>query len=336
MKRLKTFTEYLGTGAAPINESQNTGSDPLALTPAGVREIQGALVQKGYPLPKYGIDGVIGRETRGQIKKFQRDNGLAETGTADPKTVELLIDRTGSTGGAYATDNRYLASAGESSIIHNYTGAAAKNISLIEATAKKHGITNPIAIIGLLSVIGKESGFIPKSEYSYRNTGLSRLRHVFGKKLKHLSDQEVLELRKDDVAFYDVIYGHIAVRNGYHTWNNKPNDPVKPGDGFKYRGRGFNQVTFKQSYKKYAKLTGIDIVNDPDKLNDVNVAAEVAVLFNLNRLKEKNIDPNSFKTVDEAVQTCARANAGWGKDASRAIASARRIESRLDIKTNLA
>ena len=416
------YKKYVKQGSISTGDNSNnktTNTDIFGTSTSEVKEIQMALVQKGYPLPKYGVDGQIGSETRGQIRKFQKDNNLPVTGEVDSQTAEILTGRSKSTskrkssaryklkkfeiwdredkrvlyfsklnrkdivqyqvkarGGkdlgickmennkiflndtdvtekawakiivnyfnhwygtsTYTTDNQYIVRTGESSITHNYTGDAAKNISLLEATAKKHGITNPNTIIGFLSVIGKETSFIPKNEYSYRNTGISRLRHLFGKTLKHLSDQEVLALRKDDVAFYDVIYGHIAVQNGYHTWNNKSDDPVKPGDGFKYRGRGFNQVTFKQSYKKYAKITGVDIVNNPDKLNDVNVAAEVAVLFLLNRLKGKNIDPNSFRTADEAVQMCARANAGWGKDASRQIASARKVEKRLDIKTNLA
>ena len=61
------------------------------------------------------------------------------------------------------TNNQYIVRTGESSISHNYTGDAAKNISLLEATANKHGITNPNTIIGLLSVIGKETSFIPKT-----------------------------------------------------------------------------------------------------------------------------------------------------------------------------
>lgn len=397
----------------------STNKNLFGSTTSEVKEIQMALVQKGYPLPKYGVDGQIGSETRGQIEKFQKDNDLPVTGEVDSQTAEVLTGRSKSTstkrssaryklkkfeiwdreekrvlyfikldrkdvvqyqvkarGGkdlgickmennkiflqetdvtekswakiivnyfnhwygtsSYTDDTKYIVRTGESSITHNYTGDAAKNISLLEATAKKHGITNPNTLIGFLSVIGKETSFIPKNEYSYSGTGISRLRHLFGGPLKHLSDQEVLELRKNDVAFYDVTYGHIGVKNGYHTWNNKADDPVLPGDGYKYRGRGFNQVTFKQSYKKYAKITGVDIVNNPDKLNNVNVAAEVAVLFLLNRLKSKNIDPNSFQTADEAVQMCARANAGWGKDASRQIASARQIEKRLDIKTTRA
>ena len=95
---------------------------------------------------------------------------------------------------------------------------------------------------------------------------------------------------------------------------------------------GIKNFSYKLAKRKLTKF----LSNNPDKLNDVKVAADVAVLFLLNRLKGKNIDPNSFKNADEAVQMCARANAGWGKDASRQIASAREVERRLDIKTTTA
>ncbi|MEI6672455.1 MAG: glycoside hydrolase family 19 protein [bacterium] len=50
-------------------------------------------------------------------------------------------------------------------------------------------------------------------------------------------------------------------------------------DGYKYRGRGFNQLTFKNNYKKYAELTGTDILNTPDSLNDPLIASKVALAF---------------------------------------------------------
>ena len=141
----------------------------------------------------------------------------------------------------------------------------------------------------------------------------------------------ISKLKKDNIAFYDVIYGHIGVQNGYHTWNNKSDDPVKPGDGYKYRGRGFNQLTFKQSYKKYAKETGVDILNNPDLLNSPNTAAEVCVKFLLNRLKSKSIDPNSFNSTQEAINKFAAANAGWNKNPDRAIASATEVASNFSV-----
>jgi predicted chitinase len=209
------------------------------------------------------------------------------------------------------SDEDYITVNGSGSIKHNYSGAQANNINLIENAATKHGVTNKNSIIGILSVIGKESQFIPKSEKGYSGTDNNRIRSIFSSKLGNMSDSELNNLKSNDEAFFNAIYGG--------RYGNSQSE------GYKYRGRGFNQITFKGTYEKYSKLLNMDLVNNPDLLNDPNVAAEAAVLFLLNRFKEKGIDPNSFNTKDEALMKFAAANAGWGKDPSNAIANAEKI-----------
>lgn len=56
---------------------------------------------------------------------------------------------------------------------------------------------------------------------------------------------------------------------------------INPGDGARYRGRGFVQITWKNNYKKYQpsilKLFGVDILNNPDKAMIPEVAAYIMV-----------------------------------------------------------
>ena len=124
-------------------------------------------------------------------------------------------------------------------IQHNYTGQQAKNIAVIIDEMNRQGVTNEFAQVGILSVIGKESGFIPQREKSYRNTSNARLRSLFGVRLSKLSEAELTTLKRDDIAFYDVIYGVGA--KSYFKWNT---GNTSPGDGWKYRGGGLNQITF--------------------------------------------------------------------------------------------
>lgn len=55
-----------------------------------VADVQKALVALGYALPKHGVDGIRGPETRAAVKKFQQDNNLAVDGDPGPETVGKL------------------------------------------------------------------------------------------------------------------------------------------------------------------------------------------------------------------------------------------------------
>ena len=55
-----------------------------------VADIQKTLLELGYKLPKHGVDGVRGPETRRAIKQFQQDNGLTVDGDPGPETVGAL------------------------------------------------------------------------------------------------------------------------------------------------------------------------------------------------------------------------------------------------------
>jgi len=50
---------------------------------------------------------------------------------------------------------------------------------------------------------------------------------------------------------------------------------VNPGDGAKYCGRGFVQLTWQINYKHAARITGADLVNNPDLAMEPKIAAEV-------------------------------------------------------------
>ncbi len=173
-----------------------------------------------------------------------------------------------------------------------------KNVRAVESAMEKEGITNKFLKVAILSVIAKESNMKPKNEKPYSNTSNSRIRKIFGNRVPK-DDASLNALKADPKAFFDKIYGG--------RYGNAPDE------GYKYRGRGFNQITFKGTYKKMGELIGVDLVSNPDKLNDVSVAARVAVAFLLKRLKRHASNYNDVTSQDKANIMTARANAGWGK-----------------------
>ena len=182
------------------------------------------------------------------------------------------------------------------------------NIAIITEDAKKAGVTNPYAIAGILAIISKESSFVPKQEKAYSGTSNERIRRVFGSRVPS-SDSALNNLKASPKAFFDAVYGS--------RYGNASNE------GYKYRGRGLNQITFKGNYKKFADLSGEDIVNNPDKMLDIKTASKVAIQFakdGIQSLKEKGKlkvynanDINDFKNSKDATLAFYHANAGPGK-----------------------
>jgi hypothetical protein len=67
--------------------------------------------------------------------------------------------------------------------------------------------------------------------------------------------------------------------------NRKDLGNIQPGDGAKYQGRGFVQITGRWDYEHFGTETGHDLVGDPALALDPAIAAEIFVLF----FKERSI-----------------------------------------------
>ena len=176
-----------------------------------------------------------------------------------------------------------------------YQGAAASNINLIINKLKQVGITNPIVQAAILGTIGKESGFIPQNEVGYGSTPNNRIRQIFSS-TKRLSDAKLNRLKSDDEAFFNYVYGPEGAGPGLGN--------TQPGDGYKFRGRGFNQITGRGNYKRYG------FESNPDRLNDAEGAADAMVEF---LAKEGSSLNNRFDNVDDAIEFFVSRNAGGRK-----------------------
>ncbi|MBR8142116.1 lytic transglycosylase domain-containing protein [Burkholderia sp. AU19243] len=56
------------------------------------------------------------------------------------------------------------------------------------------------------------------------------------------------------------------------------NGNTEAGDGYKYRGRGLVQLTWKIGYKKFKEIAGADIVANPDLVLDLPVAVRIMMI----------------------------------------------------------
>ncbi|MDQ7089490.1 MAG: LysM peptidoglycan-binding domain-containing protein [Methylococcales bacterium] len=70
-------------------------------------------------------------------------------------------------------------------------------------------------------------------------------------------------------------YDSILANTSRRRSRAKRNGNTKRGDGYKYRGRGFVQITWQKNYKNLGDALGHDLVNNPEKALDPVIAYQI-------------------------------------------------------------
>ena len=249
------------------------------------------------------ITGKFDMDTEEAIYNYQKSVNLPETGIADSETLEEMFFNLKIKGFDDEDLSMFLLRMGLISNVVSLLNGKVKIVGLGGETRQnaqimidymnKKGITNPYTQVGILCVIGKESGFIPQNEIGYGGTDNARIREIFKSRVPS-DDVELNELKLDDEKFFNQVYGGMF-------GNTKT-------EGFKYRGRGFNGLTFKGNYEKYGSCIGRDLVSNPEVVNNVDIAAEVAVSF-FTKCKSADQLPE-FTNEDDAINYFVDLNAG--------------------------
>jgi len=202
------------------------------------------------------------------------------------------------------------------SFVDKLTPEQKKRASLIASELKKLGIKNPYIISGILAVVSKESNFNRLKELSYANTDNGRIKSIFTTRVAKYSDSQLTALKKDENKFFEAVYGGAF---GLKNFNNS-----KVGDGAKYKGRGYNQITGKVNYEKVGKLIGVDLVSHPELLETPEIAAKgIAAFFKLNlddlvksgkfQARYMVENPDKVNSASEGVNIAYDINAGNSK-----------------------
>jgi hypothetical protein len=76
---------------------------------------------------------------------------------------------------------------------------------------------------------------------------------------------------------------------------------TEPGDGVKFRGRGFVQITGRADYDHYGKEIGRDLVSNPDIALDPSVAAAILAVFFFERKIRESADQQNWEMVRRKV-----------------------------------
>jgi len=155
-----------------------------------------------------------------------------------------------------------------------------KLLTPIQNAFKTCEINDPFLQKAILANMKKECGLVPRQEnLDYSKTSNERIRSVFGTRVSALSDLDLNEVKKSPEKFGELIYG-----KGNSLGRSMGN--LEEGDGWKFRGRGYIQLTGKNNYKFYSDRSGHDLIGNPDLLiNSPEISANVSILFILTGLK---------------------------------------------------
>lgn len=165
--------------------------------------------------------------------------------------------------------------------LSNRATTAVQNKQLFLDAMNKGGITDPNMRAAMAAVTEGESRFMPRSEQDYSNTDNRRIRELFSS-VRGMSDANLTELKKNPEAFFNKVYGGKLGNS--------------QDEGYKYRGRGYFQLTGKANYERYGKMIGVDLVSNPDLANDPQIATQIAVAYIQDRYDSAN-----GRTVEEKV-----------------------------------
>jgi putative chitinase len=91
--------------------------------------------------------------------------------------------------------------------------------------------------------------------------------------------------------------------------NRKDLGNVKPGDGPRYKGRGPIQITGRANYRKYGKLLGVDLENNPDLAATPEVGFRIACHYW--RYRSAWGDLNDYADQGDFDHTVLGVNGGW-------------------------
>lgn len=76
---------------------------------------------------------------------------------------------------------------------------------------------------------------------------------------------------------------------------------VQPGDGERYKGRGFIQLTGRSNYRMFGQAIGVDLENNPQMAADPNIAARVAIAYWNQRVKPRVSDFRNTEAITKAI-----------------------------------
>ena len=224
---------------------------------------------------KLGVEaiGKFGPKTEAALKTWQAANGLTPDGIAGPFTLSRLgVEELPANTPTPVVSAPVAVSTTPSTFkldkLKGHIPDAV--IAAIPDTAARFGITTNLRLAHFLAQCGHESGGFRATQENL-NYSAKGLRGIFKKYFP--TDALAAAYQRNPQKIANRVYG-----------GRMGNGPEASGEGYKFRGRGYIQLTGKENYTAFDKTVPEDILANPDLVASKYALASAAFFFNKNNL----------------------------------------------------
>ena len=223
---------------------------------------------------KLGIEpmGNFGPKTETAVKEWQAKNGLTADGIVGPATWakimgEAITTQVSTPQPIVSTPAPQVAGLKLDKLKGHVPQVV---IDSIPEVASKFGINTPLRVAHFLAQCGHESGGfkVTSENLNYSAKGLAG---IFKKYFP--TEAAAAPYARNPQKIASKVYG-----------GRMGNGPESTGEGYKFRGRGYIQLTGKENYTAFGKSIGEDMVANPDKVASQYALLSAAWFFSKNGL----------------------------------------------------
>jgi putative chitinase len=220
---------------------------------------------------KLGIEPAVtnfGPKTEAAVKAWQSANGLTADGIVGPATWAKIMGESAATPAPIVSAP--IAPVGGLKLDKLKGHIPDAVIAMIPDTAAKFQINTPLRLAHFLAQCGHESGGFRATQENL-NYSAKGLAGIFKKYFP--TEAAAAPYARQPQKIASKVYG-----------NRMGNGPESTGEGYKFRGRGYIQLTGKENYTAFGKSIGEDMTVNPDVVASKYALLSAAWFFSKNGL----------------------------------------------------